>query len=84
MFLMYILPCVNAVLLFDDDHDVLQTELILMNLNQQLFHLMFMLTYWQCTPILYTLMDMPLNLPRTARFIYMDLIRTPLVLLKIV
>ena len=54
---------VNAVLLFDDDDDVLQTELILINLNQQLLPFILMLTYWQRTPNFYTLMDMPLNLP---------------------
>ena len=46
MFLMYMLSCVHVTLLLDDDNDVLHTEFILMNLNQQLLHFMFMLTYW--------------------------------------
>ena len=86
MFLMYILSCVNAVLLFDDDDDDddLQTEHILMNLNQQLSHFMLMLPYWQCTSNLYTLMDMPQNLPLQQQDLYTDVIRTPLVLLTVV
>ena len=56
---MYMLACVIAVLHFDDDN-VIQTELILMNLNQQLLHLMIVLTYWQPTPNYYSLMNMPL------------------------
>ena len=57
------LSCVNALLLLDDDDDILATDIILMNLNQQLLHFMHVLTYWQCTPKFYTLMDMPLHLP---------------------
>ena len=71
MFLMNILSYINAVLMHDDDgDDVLQTELILMNLNQQLLHFMLGLTYWQRTPSFYTLMDVPPFAFATARFIY--------------
>ena len=46
------LSYVNAVLMLDDDDDdVLQTEHILMNLNQQLLHFMLVLAYEQRTPI---------------------------------